>query len=463
MRTWRLGLVGLLCGVVVWPMLLHGAIFEMHNDDVIVGEVSVPLTIELAVGGVLHVPLKDIVSIEGERFAFADGMTLQGRLKAETLAVTTKYGGVRVPVAQIKTVKLEKDAAAVMPTHGIVFELQSGDVIVGEPSEPLILAIVALGGSLEVPATALVSFAEERFTLQDGSAFKGRLTQEILTVKTRFGALQLPSTALKTIRVLQDAAPGGTPGTMERTQKTASSGAPPGTPAATGNTWRNSLGIEFVLVPAGKFMMGSDKDGDDEKPVHEAHLSMPFYLGKYEVTQGQWQAVMGNNPSRFKGDPNLPVEHVTWEDVQAFMRKLNAREGSTTYRLPTEAEWEYAARAGTTTDYSFGDDPHLLGAYAWYAENAERKTHPVGQKKANAWGLHDMHGNVWEWVQDWYSKPYPSGTVTDPQGPAAGSIRVYRGGSWITHARNCRVSYRNDQAPGGRVVYIGFRLLRTAE
>jgi formylglycine-generating enzyme required for sulfatase activity len=444
-------------------MLLHGAIFEMHNDDVIVGEVSVPLTIELAVGGVLNVPLKDIISIEGERFAFTDGMTLQGRLKADTLAVTTKYGGVRVPVAQIKTVKLEKDAAAVMPTHGIVFELQSGDVIVGEPNEPLNLAIVALGGTLEVPATALVSFAEERFTLQDGSTFKGRLTQETLTVKTRFGTLQLPSTALKAIRVLQGTAPGGTPVTAKRTLGTAPGGAPPGMLASTGNTWRNSLGIEFVLVPAGKFMMGSDKGADDEKPVHEAHLSMPFYLGKYEVTQGQWQAVMGNNPSRFKGDANLPVEHVTWEDVQAFIRKLNARESGTKYRLPTEAEWEYAARAGTTTDYSFGDDPRLLGEYAWYAENAEHKTHPVGQKKANVWGLHDMHGNVWEWVQDWYSKPYPSGTVTDPQGPAAGSIRVYRGGSWITHARNCRVSYRNDQGPGGRVVYIGFRLLWTAE
>jgi formylglycine-generating enzyme required for sulfatase activity len=463
MRTWRPVLVGLLCGVVVWPVLLHGAIFEMRNDDVIVGEVSVPLTVELAVGGMLHVPLKDIVSIEGERLAFTDGMTLQGRLKAETLAVTTRYGSVRVPVAQIKTVRLEKDATAVIPTHGTVFELHSGDVIVGEASEPFNLAIVALGGTLEVPATALVSFAEERFILQDGTAFKGRLTQEILSVKTRFGVLQLPSTALKAIRVVQDTAPGGTPGTTERASKTASGGSPPGTPAAAGNTWRNSLGIEFVLVPAGTFMMGSDNGGDDEKPVHEAYISKPFYLGKYEVTQGQWQAIMGNNPSRFRGDANLPVEQITWEDVQAFISKLNVRENRITYRLPTEAEWEYAARAGTTADYSFGDDPRLLGEYAWYAENAERRTHPVGQKKANAWGLHDMHGNVWEWVQDWYSKPYAAGTVTDPQGPAAGAIRVYRGGSWITHARNCRVSYRNDQAPGGRVVYVGFRLLRTAE
>jgi len=288
MRKWPLGLVGLLCGVAVWPVLLQGAIFEMHNADVIVGEVSGTLAIELAVGGVLNVPLKDIVSIEGEWVAFTDGMILKGRLTTDTLAIITKYGGVRVPVAQIKTVRLEKDAVAVTPTHGMVFELQSGDVIVGEPSEPLNLAIVALAGTLEVPATALVSFAEERFTLQDGTAFKGRLTQETLTVKTRFGALQLPSTALKAIRVFQDAASGGTPATTERTQKTAPGGAPPGTPAVTHNTWRNSLGMEFVLVPAGQFMMGSDKGDDDEKPVHEARISKPFYLGQYEVTQGQW-------------------------------------------------------------------------------------------------------------------------------------------------------------------------------
>ena len=242
-------------------------------------------------------------------------------------------------------------------------------------------------------------------------------------------------------------------------------GVPPTAPTQppTGKTWHNSIGMEFALIQPGEFMMGSDKGNDDEKPMHEVRLSKPFYLGKYEVTQGQWQAVMGNNPSRFKGDPNLPVEQVSWEAVQAFIRKLNAKEDGTTYRLPTEAEWEYAARAGTTTAYSFGDDPLLLGEYAWYSGNAKGKTHPVGQKKSNAWGLHDMHGNVWEWVQDWYSKPYPSGTVTDPQGPASGSIRVYRGGSWITHARYCRVSYRDDQSPGGRVVHLGFRLLRTAE
>jgi formylglycine-generating enzyme required for sulfatase activity len=135
-------------------------------------------------------------------------------------------------------------------------------------------------------------------------------------------------------------------------------------------TWRNSLGMDFVLLPAGTFRMGSDTGDSDEKPGHEVRLSKPFYLGKHEVTQGQWQAVMGTNPSNFKGDTNLPVENVSWTDVQAFIQKLNAKEGGTRYRLPTEAQWEYAARAGTTTTYSFGNDERQLGEYAWYGANS---------------------------------------------------------------------------------------------
>lgn len=198
----------------------------------------------------------------------------------------------------------------------------------------------------------------------------------------------------------------------------------PAPPLSVTQTWVNSLGMAFVLIPAGEFLMASDTEDSDEKPVHRVRISRPFYLSQHVVTQGQWQAVMGNNPSRFTGDSRLPVENVSWNDVQDFIRQLHAREGlvppsgrsalgrffglrraqeeSVYYRLPTEAEWEYAARAGSTTAYSFGDDPRQLGAHAWYGENAGDKTHPVGQKQPNAWGLHDMHGNVWEWVQDWY-------------------------------------------------------------
>jgi len=228
-------------------------------------------------------------------------------------------------------------------------------------------------------------------------------------------------------------------------------------------TLRNSIGIEFVLIPAGTFQMGSNDSDvyESEKPVHTVRMTQPFYLGKYEVTQGQWQAVMGNNPSMFTGDPNRPVEQVSWDDVQAFIRRLNSREGAATYRLPTEAEWEYAVRAGTTTRWSFGDDASQLGRYAWYDGNAGRQTHPVGQLQPNPWGLYDMHGNVWEWVQDWYGQ-YASGTAENPEGPSSGADRVNRGGGWDSTARFCRAVHRSGDAPGFRFVSLGFRLLRVA-
>ena len=223
-------------------------------------------------------------------------------------------------------------------------------------------------------------------------------------------------------------------------------------------TFTNSLGMEFVLIPAGTFLMGSEKGEADEKPVHQVTTSRPFYLGKYEVTQAQWQAVMGNNPSRFPGNPQRPIEQVSWEDAQAFMRALNAREGGTLYRLPTEAEWEYAVRAGSKTVYSFGDDPGQLKDYGWYQDNANRQTHPVGQLRPNAWGLYDMHGNVWEWIQDWYG-PYTSGPVKDPKGPDSGTHRARRGGGWNNAASYCRATNRYSVV-GFRDDFMGIRVAR---
>ena len=173
--------------------------------------------------------------------------------------------------------------------------------------------------------------------------------------------------------------------------------------SAPGQLFINSLGIEFVLIPAGTYTMGSRRARQGRRVT----ISQPFYLGKYPVTQAQWVAIMGTNPSRFQAEDH-PVENVSWEDVQRFIGQLNAtlhaREGGARYRLPTEAEWEYAARAGATTVYCFGNDARRLESYAWYAANARGTTHPVGQRKPNAWGVHDMHGNVWEWVQDWYEE-----------------------------------------------------------
>ena len=211
--------------------------------------------------------------------------------------------------------------------------------------------------------------------------------------------------------------------------------------------------LEMVKIPAGSFMMGSNNGEDEEKPVHKVIISRDFWMGKYEVTQAQWKALMGNNPSYLKGD-DLPVEEVNWGDVKDFIRKLNSLQNDYEYRLPTEAEWEYAARAGTTGDYAGN-----LDSMAWYDANSGGKTHPVGQKSPNAWDLYDMHGNVWEWVQDWYGS-YPSGTVTDPTGATSGSYRVSRGGSWAGGAVRLRSAYRYYSPPSIGYYGVGFRVVR---
>ncbi len=220
--------------------------------------------------------------------------------------------------------------------------------------------------------------------------------------------------------------------------------------------------LEMVLIPAGEFLMGSpdsDKDAFEwEKPQHRVRITKPFYLGKYLVTQEQWEVVIGNNASRFKG-PKNPVEQVSWDDCQQFLDKLNKRQGNLGGRfvLPTEAHWEYACRAGSKTRYCFGDDEKQLGEYACYGANSGGKTHPVGEKKPNAWGLYDMHGNVWEWCQDWYGD-YKESPVDDPSGPIGGSVRVFRGGSWYHPARYCRSAIRNRHLPSYRWYDLGFRV-----
>ena len=219
--------------------------------------------------------------------------------------------------------------------------------------------------------------------------------------------------------------------------------------------------MEFVRIPAGSFLMGSPEDEEGRfgnELQHEVRISRDFWMGKYEVTQREWEALMGENPSYFKNcGPRCPVERVSWEDVQAFIRRLNlAASGSGhAYRLPTEAEWEYAARAGTT-----GARHGELDEIAWYSGNSGGLTHEVGQKLANAWGLHDMLGNVREWTADWYGA-YPSGTVTDPTGPGAGSDRVHRGGAYYLSARDGRSANRGFRHPGRRSADLGFRLVRT--
>ena len=215
-------------------------------------------------------------------------------------------------------------------------------------------------------------------------------------------------------------------------------------------------GIEFVWVPAGQFQMGStssDSD-DDERPVTRVRLTRGFWLGKYEVWQAEWQTVMGTNPSRFSACGLCPVETVSWFDAQDFIERLNGQAGENLYRLPTEAEWEYAARAGTT-----GDRYGNMDAITWNIGNSEEHTHPVGEKLPNAWGLYDMLGNVWEWVEDWHGD-YPGGFVMDPRGPRSGLNRITRGGGWGASSSYQRAPARLPENPNHRSEYQGFRLLR---
>ncbi len=228
-----------------------------------------------------------------------------------------------------------------------------------------------------------------------------------------------------------------------------------------GQAWTiPDLGLELVPISAGSFALGSTNGDADERPVTQVKLTQPFWLGKYEVTQGQWERVMGSNPSAFKNaGANAPVEQVSYDEALAFCQKVTASERAAgrlpegyAYTLPTEAQWEYACRAGTTGDYA--GNLALLG---WYSDNSGSTTHPVGQKQANAWGLYDLHGNVWEWCRDWYGN-YPGGTVTDPIGAASGSLRVLRGGGSSYAARLCRSAFRYGSEPGSRNLYLGFRL-----
>jgi formylglycine-generating enzyme required for sulfatase activity len=236
---------------------------------------------------------------------------------------------------------------------------------------------------------------------------------------------------------------------------------------------------KFVKIPAGTFQMGSpssEPNRYDNEALHSVTISHGFEMQVTDVTQLQWFLVMGNNPSYFKSQkccesdyvskngtdlcPNNPVDQVSWDDVQAFVAKVNQGNDGYTYRLPTEAEWEYAARAGTQTAYYFGDHGTQLDAYGWYSNNSGSQTHPVGGKTPNAFGLYDMAGNVWQWTQDYFGN-YGNSPATDPTGPSSGPLRVFRGGDWARVALFSRSAFRLFAGAGARFSILGFRLVRT--
>ena len=229
----------------------------------------------------------------------------------------------------------------------------------------------------------------------------------------------------------------------------------------------NSIAIRLVLVRAGVFLMGFKDGGEHERPVHEVKIAKPFYMGATEVTQAQWEAVMGLNPSRLHRGPNLPVTHVNYAACREFCRRLNLIERAASmlpdraeYRVPTEAEWEYACRAGSTTKYCFGDDEAMVDKYAWHKGNSGGELHGVAKKEPNAWGLYDMHGNVGEWCRDLYRK-YAGGSEADSRGALSNAFRVVRGGGYDDPARICRSSDRCRFPSERRHYSLGLRIVRT--
>jgi uncharacterized protein (TIGR02996 family) len=256
-----------------------------------------------------------------------------------------------------------------------------------------------------------------------------------------------------------------------RLQELLASGVRPWAPLRT-----NSIGMQFALIRPGTFLMGSpDSEAErysDEGPVHEVEITSPFYLGVHPVTQAQFKKVMGKGPSHFSGNPQHPVEQVSWDDAVELCQRLSdmaeEKRRKRLYRLPTEAEWEHACRAGTTTPFAFGDSlssaqANFDGARPYGAAPAgpfRQMTTKVGSFAPNAWGLFDLHGNVWEWCADWYDENYyQQSPRQNPQGPQNGQSRVLRGGSWYSGGRNCRAARRLMRAPGYRYYFLGFRVV----
>lgn len=349
------------------------------------------------------------------------------------------------------------------------FVLDGGDFFSGQPRDWNPESREKNGTPVpDLDAVEMVQFAGAtrnlKLLLRDGQETSAILTNDVLKIELDLGPeIMLPVSQLKTMFARSGSLPEPVRREFEEDDTTISDrAAGPPAPTPDGMVW----------IKPGHFQMGSypgeQGHASDEVPPTEVILTHGFWMGKYEVTQEEYVAVMGVNPSGFQGQTNHPVEKVTWNEANTYCEKLTGRERAAgrlpagfVYRLPTEAEWEYACRAGTTTRFSFGDDPANteLARYGWFIVNSDSTTHPVGRLRPNPWGLYDMHGNVWEWCHDLWQDTYPGGTVTDYAGPTDGWLRVARGGSWLYDAAFCRSANRDDYGPDNRCSDIGFRVV----
>jgi len=351
--------------------------------------------------------------------------------------------------------------------------LENGDLISGELQKWLpFIPLPNQRASIRVEDIELVQFAHEsrtlRILLQDGKEISTGWPQEAIRIRLDLGPeCVLPISHVQTLYMNTKTLPWVVRKAFDEVDSISGDDlAHPPAPSPKGMVW----------VPPGHFQMGSsliEKGRDpDEDPLTEVRITQGFWMGEHEVTQGEYQEIMGSNPSGYRGSLDLPVEKVTWNEAVAYGEKLSAREREAgrlppgfIYRLPTESEWEYACRGESMTRFHYGDDPSEteLTTYAWFIENSQSTTHPVAQLKPNARGLYDMHGNVWEWCQDIWQDAYPGGEVRDHVGEGKGWLRVARGGSWLYSAAHCRSANRDSYGPNNRCSDIGFRVVLGAE
>jgi formylglycine-generating enzyme required for sulfatase activity len=455
----------------------------------------------------LSVPLKAIRRIEFEggektvtRLFLIDGSVLSGDLIEEDLNVKL-ITAQKFSVYQGRLDKIAFDFYRFTQLPESIILLDNSDIIAGSVLDKQIVLATSYGNiSHDISKISHIDFLGQsgrdpltEITLREaGDKFKGTIRSQNLKIRLAIGGDAMHISRDRIDKILLEPELVSTTYTELREKSEAGLDIP--ALLGRGSITKPGVstvfdGIVFMSIPKGKFMMGSSHGEKDERPVHEVQITKGFWLSKFEITQEQWKAVMGSNPSKFTYSKKNPVEQVSWEDSWKFIAALNAKNGclkrkpfsdgtfssvrelmeargvadvpSGCYRLPTEAEWEYGARAGTTTAYSFGKSSAKLSDYGWYDGNSGKRTHPVGQKKQNPWGLHDMHGNVWEWVHDWWSDNYSSAGLVDPKGPPSGSGRGIRGGSWGISSGYLRSAFRNYYSPSGRRSPLGFRLLRT--
>ncbi len=358
-------------------------------------------------------------------FVMANGDLLTGKPEPPKLTVTTDYGAVAVAFDEIRKVEMQggENVTAVITK-------KNNDVMRGSLETEEITLKLDLGVNIEKV------YKDKLATI-----FVEHVPDEMLR---QFGQLQ-PVKGESVGAVGTDTPPGDRPRELKL-------------------ELGQGVVLEMVLIPAGEFDMGSpvlEEGREENEPLHRVRITKPFYMAKYETTQAEWLLVMGEDPANFKGMRN-PVEQVSWLDCQKYLEKLGQFVPGKRFRLPTEAEWEYSCRAGAATRFSFGDSEMELSNFAWYESNSGKTTHAVGGKHPNAFGLHDMHGNVWEWCADWYGKyQFANGaTISDPVGPSIGDSRVLRGGAWLDVPRSCRAADRqHGYSPGHRHYGFGLRVV----